>query len=177
MSEQVTTARPYAKAAFLTAVEGGSYDIWDQKLKLLEQIVSDPSVVQSINSPALTKLEKAQLIVDICGELPVEVSNFIKTMAENGRLLLAPYIAELFEQYRTDAGGIVRADVISAVPLGEAELDKLRVALVKRFEKDVKITPVLDESLLSGALIKVGDVVIDGSLKGRIEKLSQSIVA
>ena len=177
MSEKVTAARPYAKAAFLTAVEGSSYDMWDEKLKLVELIVSDPQVVLSINSPALTKLDKAQLVIDICGELPAEVSNFIKMMAENGRLLLAPYITELFDQYRTDAGGIVRADVISAVPLGKPELDRLRVALVKRFEKDVKITPVLDESLLSGALIKVGDVVIDGSLKGRIEKLSQSIVA
>ena len=177
MSEQVTTARPYAKAAFLTAVEGSSYDVWDEKLKLLEQIISDARVIQSINSPALTRLEKAQLIVDICGELPVEISNFIKTMAENGRLLLAPYIAELFDQYRTVAGGVVRADVISAAPLNESELDRLRAALVKRFEKDVKITPALDESLISGALIKVGDVVIDGSLKGRIEKLSQSIVA
>ena len=98
-------------------------------------------------------------------------------MAENGRLLLAPYVTELFDQYRTDAGGIVRADVISAAPLDESALDRLRVALVIRFEKDVKITPALDESLISGALIKVGDIVIDGSLKGRIEKLSQSIVA
>ena len=177
MSEQVTSARPYAKAAFLTAVEESSYDMWDEKLKLLEQIVKDPRVVLSIKSPALTKLDKAQLIIDICGDLPAEVSNFIKMMAENGRLLLVPYITELFDQYRTDAGGVVRADVISAVPLDKSELDRLRAALVKRFDKDVKITSALDESLLSGALIKVGDIVIDGSLKGRIEKLSQSIVA
>ena len=175
MSEQVTAARPYAKAAFLTAVEEGSYDAWDEKLKLLGQVVSDPNVVLSINSPSLTKLDKAQLIIDVCGELPEGISNFVKMMADNGRLLLVPHITELFEQYRTDAGGILRADVISAVPLDDSELDRLRVALVKRFEKDVKITPALDESLLSGALIKIGDVVIDGSLKARIEKLSQSI--
>ncbi|HBA34150.1 MAG TPA: F0F1 ATP synthase subunit delta [Gammaproteobacteria bacterium] len=175
MSELITAARPYAKAAFLSASEHDAYDIWDEKLAFLEQVVSEHKVKSVINGPRLSREEKAQLVIDLCQPVPEEIENFIKIMAENSRLTLMPYVRVLFEGLRSSAGGLVKADVVSATELDEVKINKLRDALEKRFNKSVSVNVSTDQSLVSGVLIRVGDIVIDGSLKGRIEKLTHAL--
>ena len=175
MSELITAARPYAKAAFLSASEHDAYDIWDEKLALLERVVSENKVKSVISGPRLSREEKVQLVIGLCHPVSEEVENFVKIMAENDRLSLMPQIRVLFEELRRYAGGVVKADVVSATELDEVKINKLRNALEKRFNKSVSVNVSTDQSLVSGVLIRVGDIVIDGSLKGRIEKLTHAL--
>ena len=176
MAERATIARPYAKAAFEYAREANAFAGWSQGLKLAGQIAADPRVAALTKSPLLTAADLAGVIIDVAGAaLDVGMQNFVRVLAENHRLLLLPEIATHYEELRAAVENTLDVEVISAVTLSDAQADKLKQALSTRLKRTVRMQNSVDSTLLGGAIVRAGDLVIDGSLKGRLERLATDL--
>lgn len=176
MAELRTIARPYAKAAFQQAVSGASLASWSDGLKLLAQLTLTPEVAKLIASPAITSALKAEKLLAVCGEdFSAQQKNFVSVLAENKRLELLPEIFQLFDEYRAEQESSVNVVVNTAFPLDTDSQNKLAAVLKNKLQRDVTVETAVDKSLLGGVLIKAGDTVIDGSIKGRLAKLAEAM--
>ena len=175
MAELSTLARPYARAAFEYASEAGDLQGWSNSLGTASSVAKQPSVVHLLNSPSSTVADQAEALMEICGEsLSGAGRNFICILSENRRLKLLPQIAQQFEIMKANQEKAIEVDVASAQPLDEEQQEKLTEALNKKLERKVNMQVSLDKSLLGGAVIRAGDTVIDGSIRGRLTKLAES---
>jgi len=176
MSELSTAARPYAKAVFEMAHADGDLQGWGDTLATLSSLVSNNEMRALLESPATTAADRADAVCKVCGDaLGVKAQNFVKLLAENDRLGMMPEVAGQFEILRSEAEGTIDADVRTAMALTDEQTAMIADALGKRLERTVKINSVVDESLLGGAIIQAGDLVIDGSIRGKLEKLGQAL--
>ena len=176
MAERATIARPYAKAAFEYAREANAFAAWSQGLESAAQIVADPSVAPLTKSPQWPMANLVSLITDVAGDkLNAGMQNFVRVLAENHRLLLLPEIAAHYEELRAAVENTLDVEVISAVTLSDAQADKLKQALSARLKRTVRMQNSVDSTLLGGAVVRAGDLVIDGSLKGRLERLATDL--
>ena len=175
MAELSTLARPYAKASFEYAMEAGDLQGWSDSLGTVSSVAKQSSVDQLLSSPSSTASEQAAALTGICGEsLSSAGKNFICILSENRRLKLLPQIAHQFEIMKANQEKAIEVDVASAQPLDEEQQEKLTEALSKKLERKVNMQVSLDKSLLGGAVIRAGDTVIDGSIRGRLTKLAES---
>jgi F-type H+-transporting ATPase subunit delta len=178
MAERATIARPYAKAAFQHARDANEFAAWSQALARLTEIVADPRVAALTKSPQWSVTDVANLIIEIAGAgLNAGMQNFVRVLAENRRLLLLPEIAAHYEEFRSAVENTVDVEVVSAVELDAAQADKLSAALAKRLKRNVRMKNSVDATLLGGAVLRAGDLVIDGSLKGRLERLATELTS
>ena len=173
MAELSTLARPYAKAAFEFALAARDLAGWSKQLATAAAVAQTPTLVKLLNSPELTAEQRAKALLDVCGDaLGTKVRNFVKVLADNKRLTLLPEIVVLFEQLKANQEKSVDVDVVSAFPLDTAATDRLAQALRGKLQREVTINASVDQSLLGGVLVRAGDVVIDGSVRGRLAKLA-----
>jgi len=173
MSQALTLARPYARAAFALARDNGSYAPWSNALAFAARVAADPQVVGLLGSPKLGNADAVSLLaIDDASE---QMRSFLALLADNRRLALLPEIAGLFEELRAEAERVVKARVTSATALGNGELEGIKAALKKRFGREIQIETAIDASLIGGAVIDAGDVVIDGSLKGKLGRLQAAL--
>ena len=178
MSEQVTAARPYAKAIFELAKKSSNYGVWSERLKFLAGVVADRNVAAALQQPESTSADRANLVEKIAADkLDAESTNMVRLLAENGRLGSMSSISDLYEEYRAKDEGTLEAHVTSAIELDENYRNKLAEALAKKFDKKINIVNTVDESLIAGAIITAGDVVIDGSVKGKLAQLDNNLSA
>jgi F-type H+-transporting ATPase subunit delta len=175
MSQALTLARPYARAAFSLAREAGSLPAWSSAFAFAAQVAADPRVAALLGNPRLTQAEAVALLLP---EGADDVfARFLAVLAENRRLPLLPEIAGLYDELRFEAERVVKATVTSAAALPASELDTIKAALRKRFGRDVEVDTAVDASLIGGAVIAAGDVVIDGSLKGQLARLQSALAS
>jgi len=173
MSQALTLARPYARAAFSLARDAGSLPAWSDALAFAAHVAADPRVASLLGNPNLTQADAVGLLAP---EQPNPVfGDFLGLLFENRRLSLLPEIAGLYDELRSEAERVVKAKVTSAVILPLVEMGKIEEALRRRFGRDVEIETAIDESLIGGAIIDAGDVVIDGSLKGQLGRLRTAL--
>lgn len=175
MAELTTLARPYAKAAFEVARGAKDLDGWSSALALAAVVSQQSSVAKLLESPTLTAEQKAAVLTDLCGdEINAKANLFISVLAENKRLGLLQSIQELFESLKAQQEKFSDVKVISAFELDDkverALAEKLKVVL----EGDITLNTEIDSSLLGGVIVRAGDTVIDGSVKGRLNKLAES---
>lgn len=176
MAENITIARPYAQAIFSLAQEQGDLGGWSDMLQFAAAVADDAEMVAVIDSPRFDSDQLANLFIEICGDkLNDAGKNMIRVLAENDRLSVLPEVAELFEAERAAVEGTVVAEVTSATALNDAQKESIAAALKKRLGRDVTLECQIDESLLGGAIIRAGDVVIDGSVVGKLEKLTSAL--
>ena len=176
MAERATIARPYAKAAFEYARDAKALAQWSQGLKAAAEIVADPRVAALTKSPQWSAADLVSLITDVAGDkLDAGMQNFVRVLAENRRLLLLPEIAAHYEKLRSAIENTIDVEVISAVPLDAAQAEKLERALSTRLKRRVRMQNAVDSTLLGGAVVRAGDLVIDGSLKGRLQRLATEL--
>ena len=176
MAETLTIARPYAQAAFLFASEHHTLKDWSEMLELLATVASDPAMADVIDNPQLTETQVADLFIGIGGErIDENCQNFIRLLAENRRLHLLPDIAAQFEIQRREAEHTVKAELITAYPASESQKDAVIAALKKRLERDIELECTTDSSLLGGAIIRAGDLVIDGTVLGKLQRLGNAL--
>lgn len=176
MSELTTAARPYARAAFDVAKANSEQEKWTEMLTFMAAVAYDPTMRALLDSPKLSQQQAADLFISVCEEqINQRGKNFIKLLAENDRITLLPEIAALYQHYRADAEGTVDAEVISADEVSESQLTKIAASLKQRLGKEVRLTSRIDESLIGGAIVRAGDLVIDGSVRGRLNKLSTAL--
>lgn len=177
MSELNTVARPYAQAAFDLARETNALGQWSEMLGFAAAVSADDAMREAIDSPNLLVTEQADLFVQVCGDqLDDQGRNFVKLLAENRRITLFPEIAALFDELRADAEGTLEATVISAKPMSDAQQQEMASALKARFDRDVVLKVEVDESMVGGAIIRAGDTVIDGSVRGKLEKFAHALI-
>jgi F-type H+-transporting ATPase subunit delta len=177
MAEEATIARPYANALFdLAKVSPVELDRWSRILAYAAEAVGEASVADLLSRPDATTEQKARVLIDLCGDtLDDHGRNFIRLLSQNKRLDLVPEIAVQFEALRAAAEQTLDVEVISALPVSPALEQQLATALGRRFQREVKMTSRIDASLMGGAVIRAGDTVIDGSVRGRLEKLRESL--
>lgn len=175
MSQNLTLARPYARAAFALARDGGSDApaTWSRALEFATRVAADPQARFLLAHPQLSSDDAVALLaVDGADDTIVR---FLGLLADNRRLPLLPEITGLFEQLRAQAEHVVKATVTAASELPASELATIKAALKQRLGCEVEIETAIDESLIGGALIDAGDVVIDGSLKGKLARLQAAL--
>jgi len=176
MSSLTTLARPYAKAAFELARDEQNLARWDDMLALASEIAVEKAMSGLLESPHVSHGEVAKLITDAAGELfSHRFMDFISVLASNGRLPLLPQITGLYHQLREDAENRLSVKVISAVPLDEEQASRMQNALARRFECEIELENEIDNEIIGGAVVYAGDQVIDGSLRGKLEKLSATL--
>jgi F-type H+-transporting ATPase subunit delta len=176
MAELSTIARPYAKAAFEYARDSKQLSQWDEQLATAAAVAADKGLQAAINDPSLTAEQQARILSDVCGDaLGAQACNFVAVLAANKRLSLLPEIYLLFAQYRANQEKTVDVEVISAFDLADTARDRLAEVLGKKLERQVKVRTSTDRSLLGGVLIRAGDLVIDGSVRGRLNKLAAAM--
>lgn len=176
MSELTTAARPYAKAVFELATEEKSQKQWSDALAALDVIISDEGMVAAIENPNFTGESLAELVIGVAGKaLDSKGQNLVKLLAENGRLAVVPALKEIYDTLNSESEGSIDATVISAFELTAKQEKDLSASLAKKLGQDVKLECTVDESLLGGVIVQAGDLVIDGSLKGRLEKMTSTL--
>lgn len=172
MSEFVTVARPYAKAAFDFAVENQSVDSWQNMLAFAAEVTKNDQMAELL-SGALAPETLADAFIAICGEqLDTNGQNLIRVMAENGRLKALPDVLEQFAHLRALSEATAEVEVTSASALSDEQLAKITAAMEKRLSRKVKLNCKIDKSVMAGVIIRAGDTVIDGSVRGRLERLA-----
>lgn len=176
MAEKTTIARPYAQATLALAKEQNALQQWSDMLQFAAAVAADEEMAALIASPKLSSEQTAALFLDICDDKLNEYGkNMIRVLAENDRLDILAEITELFEIERAQSEGTVEAKVISAVELNDAQKSGITESLKKRLGRDVTLNCSVDASIVGGAIIRAGDVVIDGSVTGKLEKLATAL--
>lgn len=176
MAELATIARPYARAAFEYAQAQGKLSQWSESLSVAAAVVADPAVTSLLDHPRVGATQLIELIADIAGSrLDTATRNFIATLAENRRLELLPQIALMYEALRAAAESRADVEVVSAAPLDQLQQQRLIAALKKRLQRDVQLHCTVDPSLIGGAIVRCGDLVIDGSVKVRLARLAVEV--
>jgi F-type H+-transporting ATPase subunit delta len=178
MAELHTLARPYAKAAFELAHEARSLGQWSQTLKTLAAAVGDAKVGALLANPRLSRGDVAAVLsTALCDKLDAQARNFVALLAENNRLAALPAIAEEFEALRAEAEKRVEVEITTATAVGEAQQQALLGALRKRLARELEVSWKTDPALVAGAVIRAGDLVIDGSVSGELAQLRQAVIA
>ena len=173
MAEKSTIARPYAQAIFNIALEEAKLKEWSEMLQFVAAVAADAEMLDIIGNTNINKDKLAQLFIDISGKRLSEYGkNMIKVLADNRRLGYLPQIAQQFEILRAEAEKTIEAEVISAYEVSSEQQQQIADKLKARLGREVSLTCSIDKSLLGGVIIKAGDLVIDGSVIGQIQKLS-----
>ena len=176
MAEAITIARPYANAVFNIANDKGELKAWSELLAVFAQCVEDSEIAQMIASPSVTDEQVIDLMANVTGEtVNDEARHFLMLLSENNRLSLLSDIAVIYEELRAEAEQVMTADVSAAKPLTEEQEANISAALKKRTGRDVTLNVEVDESLLGGAIIRAGDLIIDGSALGKLNRLANVI--
>jgi len=176
MPDKSTIARPYAKAAFEAA--SGRLAPWSEALRRAARTVADPRVEALLHDPRVHSAQLAELVVATAGpNLEPTTRNFFHVLAENHRLDCLPEISARFAELQAQAEGTVDVEVISACALNEAQQGMLAAALERRLRRTVRLRCSHDPALIGGASVRAGDLVIDGSLRGRLARIARQLTA
>lgn len=178
MAERATIARPYAKAAFAAAREQGTLGRWSRWLATAREVVKSEDFRSLERSPGVSTAQLEGLIADICAaDLDDGGRALLRLLTENGRLGFLPEIAERFRELEADDRNVAEVEVVSATELDERQKERLAAALQARLSRDVRLTCSVDPALLGGAVVRSGDMLIDGSLRGKLERLETDLTA
>ena len=172
MSSLTTLARPYAKAAFELALGDDNLADWSGMLSAAAAVTVDEGMADWLASPHSTAAKAVEIIVEaIGGDVDSRFQGYLGVLADNDRLSLCAEISRMFEQLRAEAEKRLQVRVVSSVALQDADTERMRSALAKRFDRDITLNNDIDANVLGGAIIYAGDQVIDGSLLGRLKRL------
>jgi F-type H+-transporting ATPase subunit delta len=175
MSETLTLARPYARAAFESASKTNALAAWSHKLNFAAQLVADARVGALIGNPRIGNAELTGLLLPPDETVDSPVAGFLALLVENRRAQLLPDIAALFEEFKRDAERVLKVTLRSATPVSDMQIDAIKIALKKRFGRDIDLDQRIDPSVIGGAVIDAGDLVIDGSVRGRLARLESAL--
>lgn len=177
MSELATVARPYAKAAFDLAKQSNSLEEWSNMLSIAASVANDAGVQGLLQHPKVESNAIVKLFNDVSGSaFNAPFQNFIKLLGENRRIATLSDIAEQFETQRRSLESRIKVTVHTAAEIENSQVERLVTGLKTRYQQDIDLEVKVDASLVGGAIIHAGDEVIDGTVKGRLEKLTISLL-
>jgi F-type H+-transporting ATPase subunit delta len=176
MSELATLARPYASAVFKRAKETDSTEKWSKSLAFMSAVLSDKEISVLVDNPKVSNDRLSALMLDICqDQVDEEGANFLKLLVQNNRLTLISAIAKIFEEYRAESEGYVDVEVTTAYAFSKEEKQSFTSTLEKKLSKKVHMNVTVDKSLIGGVLVRAGDRVIDGSIRGQLQQLAKRL--
>jgi F-type H+-transporting ATPase subunit delta len=176
MAEPSTIARPYAEAAYRLADESGKLSDWSDMLANLAKLAADEGIQQAMSDPNLPSAKLAGMFIAVlAGSLSGGGENLVRVLAENRRLEVLPEIAAQFEALKNAREGTVEAEITSAFPLDQAQLQALVGRLETKTGKRVKPRVAIDAELLAGVRVVIGDKVIDGSARAQLTALEDAL--
>ena len=176
MADIASIARPYAKAIFELAQEAADFASWKTALAQLSSIAQDQEFSSLLTNPQVSSEQVSELLLDLSkSALPQGGENFLRLLVSNGRVEVLPEIEQQFSQLVSSAENTLVAHVATAIALTDEQKSGLSKALEQRLNAQVSIEETVDPELLGGAIIRCGDLVIDGSAKGRVEKLAVAL--
>ena len=183
MAENNTIARPYAQAVFETARDDRDLDAWSESLELASALLADGQVVAYLGDPAFNDTQRLEFLTGLfakAGSRKLDGGdrkglNFLRLLLENDRVAVLPEIAQRFEVLKSRIENVVEVVVTSASPLDDGQRAAYAAALKKRLGSEIQLTTEIDENLIGGAVIRAGDVVIDGSLRARLNGLATAL--
>jgi F-type H+-transporting ATPase subunit delta len=186
MAESNTIARPYAEAVFELSREAGTLEAWSGALGLASDLMADGQVAEFLANPSLSDGERLEFVTGLLSSAgPAGLldggdrhgTNFLKLLIENDRIDVLPEIGAHFETLKAETENVVDVTVTSAAPLDASQKQAIANALRDRLGREIRLETALDEDLIGGAVIRAGDVVIDGSLRARLEGLASALTA
>ena len=187
MADNNTIARPYARAAFELASEKKDLDKWSEALAAAKEVLGDGQAAVFLSRPSLTDDERLNFLTGLMASAGGKNSilaggneqgrNFLKLLLDYGRVSVLPEIADHFEVLKANVENTVDVMVTSAAPLSAAQQKAVSNALKERLGREIRLETEIDESLIGGAVIRAGDVVIDGSLRSRLTNLSNALIS
>lgn len=176
MAEAITIARPYAEAVFKLARDSGTLSSWSEMLGLIQAVVSEKQVNALIGNPQISSGKLREIILGICDKrLSEEGRHLVSLLIENDRLDVLPQLSELFDQLKAQYESVLDAEIISAFPLDTAQLKKLVSVLEAKFRRKVNARVRVDDNLIGGVRIEIGDQVIDSSVYGKLEEMAAAL--
>ena len=175
MAESLTIARPYAEAAFKLARELDAMPSWSDALTRLALVAADESARALIGNPRVSAETVATVLADTAGQLSAEQRNFVRVLAENERLGVLREVVGQFEALRNELEGVIDAKVSSAFALSDAQLGEIVATLRAKYGRDVKATVSVDPELIGGVSIRVGDEVMDASVRSKLAQLAGAL--
>lgn len=184
MADNNTIARPYAQAIFELAQESGRLGVWSDSLRLAGELTADGRVAEFLGNPALSDEQRLEFLTGLFAEADCPLlggdddkgSNLLKLLIENGRVGVLPEIAERFDALRAEVENTVDVVISSATELNTAQQQEIVAALTSRLGRAVRLQTEIDENLIGGAVIRAGDIVIDGSLRARLDGLTSALI-
>jgi F-type H+-transporting ATPase subunit delta len=177
MAEPVTIARPYAEAVFKLALEGNALAAWSDAIANLDGVVADSRVQACISDPKVSTQQLEGLVLGVVGDkLSGDARNFVQVLVQNGRLDLMPLIREHFEALKREKEGVLEAKIISALKMDDAQVKALVAQLEAKYQRKVTAQVETDASLIGGVKIVIGDKVIDGTVRGKLDAMAASLV-
>ncbi|MCX7513211.1 F0F1 ATP synthase subunit delta [Frateuria sp. STR12] len=175
MAQAITLARPYARAAFELAHEAGALGDWSQAFAFAAVVAKDARVAALVGDPRVLPSQLVALHLPQGMGTDTPFAQFLASLAEQRRLALVPEVAELYEEHKREAGSQLKVKVTSAMALDAAQADQLKDSLKRRFKREIELETHVDEALLGGVVIDTGSEVIDGSARGRLQRLSTAL--
>jgi F-type H+-transporting ATPase subunit delta len=174
MSNAMTLARPYARAAFALAKEHGRLPQWSNLLGFAAIVAADEGAKALLGHPKLGLDDTLGLLLP-GGDIDPNFRQYLTVLADNRRLPLLPEIHDQYEALKAEAEHVVNVTITSAQPMAASEVETLTTALKRRFGGEISLTQAVDPELIGGAVIDAGDVVIDGSVRGKLARLEASL--
>src|SRR3990167_8953410 len=169
----LSIVRPYAKAAFEYAAEKNTIAAWHEILQLAANVIKQAEVKQLFYDPSISEKELWEIFVKILAIKDKSISNFFRLLIDYHRLPVIPFILSEFIKHKENYDKALKVEIISALELTAAQQQKITKALEKRYQKNILLSHKIDQTLLGGAIIKSDDLVIDGSIFGRLSKLRE----
>ena len=181
MDDAITLARPYAQAAYRQAERERAVDTWSEGMELLAAVTGDPELAKLLADPRVPADRVTDLVLDVSIDVRGDgfsptMANFVRVLGEGRRLGLGPEIARLFEAERSRRAGRSAVEIVSAYELDPPQVELLAQAIGRRLGREITLETAVDDSLIGGVVIRVGDSVIDASLAGRLRELAQDLV-
>ena len=184
MADASSVARPYAKALFDLARSQAKLAEWSAALQAAAAVLADANAKRALATPKFDDESRAALVADIAGAVrggellkTPEGKNLLTILAENDRLTALPEIAAQFDALKADAENKVNVTVTAATAIDGALAEQIKKALQQKLKRTVELTLQVDASLIGGAVIQADDMVIDGSVRTRLQRLTEKLVS
>lgn len=172
----VTIARPYAEAAFRLARDKHAVAAWSEMLALAASVAADPRIASLTGNPQVSREQLGKIVLGVCGDkVSADGRNFLLLLVENGRLGVLPEIRELFEDLRREHEGVLEVEVTSAYPMDDSQLAQLRQKLQAKYGRQVQASVSVDPELIGGVRVKIGDEVLDASVRGKLQGMASAL--
>jgi F-type H+-transporting ATPase subunit delta len=176
MAEIATIARPYAEAAFRSALETNDLAGWSDGLTLAGAIAADPQMADLLGDPRLTRAQKLEIFFGVgTDRLPTPVRNLVTILVDGARAALLPEVSSQFNALKLAHESVVKVRIVSARPLADAERDDLVAAIGRKYGRRVESTVEIDATLIGGARVHVGDEVIHASIRDALAQMAVAL--